>query len=101
LPHYAFIGCSGIGQLSFQFSVFKEFVRVSVPSSLLSQPELEQQIHVRTGRRVRNLVVELESECVILRGQVTSYYVKQLAQQSVQDLMPQARLDNAIVVETR
>jgi cell division protein YceG involved in septum cleavage len=79
----------------------KEFVCVSAPSSLLSPPELEQQVQIRTGRRVRNLVIELESERVVLRGQVTTYYVKQLAQQSIQDLMPQVPLDNAIVVETR
>jgi hypothetical protein len=36
---------------------------------------------------------------VVLRGQTSSYYVKQLAQHGVQELLPQVRLENSIVVE--
>src|SRR5262249_10964473 len=70
---------------------------MAVPSSKLKS-QLEQQVQVRTGRRIRNLSVELEPGCVVLRGQATSYYAKQLAQHGVRDLLPQIRLENAITV---
>ena len=60
--------------------------------------ELEQRVHVRTGRQIRNLSVELAPGCVVLRGQATTYYAKQLAQHGVRDLLPQVRLENAIMV---
>ncbi len=65
----------------------------------LSQAELEHQVQARTGRRVRNLAVEFNEERVILRGHVSSYYLKQLAQHGIHDLLPQISVTNAIVVE--
>lgn len=67
------------------------------PERLLSQ--VEQRIHARTSRRVRNLVVELSPERVVLRGLADSYYVKQLAQHGVWELLPRVRLENDIAVE--
>jgi hypothetical protein len=65
-------------------------------------PQLERdllgQIEARTGRRVRNLAVELHSECVVLRGSASSYYVKQMAQQAIRDQLPSVPLENAITV---
>lgn len=66
--------------------------------SLLLQ-ELERQIHVRTGRQIRNLAVKLGGEYVTLDGQAATYYVKQLAQHAVLDLLPDIRIENAIAVE--
>ena len=68
-------------------------------SQLLDQAE--QQVHTRTGRRVRNLAIELRPERIILRGQATSYYIKQLAQHGIRDLFPDMSLENSIVVEDR
>jgi hypothetical protein len=80
----------------------KESFRVSVASLLpLSQAELEQQVQARTGRRVRDLAVELDQECIVLKGHVSSYYLKQLAQHGINDLLPQVTVMNAIVVEQR
>ena len=62
--------------------------------------KLEQHIHVRTGRRVLNLAVELSGERIVLRGRTSTYYVKQLAQRGVQDLLPEVSLENAIVVDS-
>ncbi|HYV37783.1 MAG TPA: hypothetical protein VE988_19010 [Gemmataceae bacterium] len=62
--------------------------------------DLEQRISLRTGRRVRNLAIELEPERVILRGLVNTYHVKQLAQHGVRELLPHVRLDNVIEVES-
>ncbi len=58
-----------------------------------------QRITERTGRRVRNLVVEIEADAVVLRGHTTSFHVKQLAQQSVRETLPHLQLKNAIVVD--
>jgi hypothetical protein len=62
------------------------------------QQKIERHIHLRTSRRVRNLSVELLPSGVVLRGSADSYYVKQLAQQSVLDLLPDICLQNAIAV---
>jgi hypothetical protein len=69
----------------------------SFPAHLRS--ELEQHVSARTGRRVRNLAIEFIPEAVILHGSASTYYVKQLAQQGVRDVLPQVRLENAIVVD--
>ena len=62
------------------------------------QQELEQRVSLRTGRRVRNLAVELGPERIVLRGQAQTYHIKQLAQHGVRDLLPNVRLENVIVV---
>jgi len=60
---------------------------------------LEEQIHQRTNRQVRNLSVELRSDRVVLRGQTSSYYLKQLAQQEALETLPtDLRLENSITV---
>ncbi len=69
-----------------------------VSQPLPSQQELEIRVQARTGRRVRNLAVELMPEGVVLRGRTHAYYIKQLAQQEVRDVLPHVRLENAIVV---
>jgi hypothetical protein len=61
--------------------------------------DLERLVSARTGRRVRNLIIELGPGQVVLHGRATSYYVKQLAQQGVREVLPQVRLENSIVVE--
>jgi hypothetical protein len=63
------------------------------------QELLLQRVTKWTGRRVQNLVVDFEEGGVILRGLAKSFHVKQLAQHGVQELLPDTRLDNAIVVE--
>ena len=58
-----------------------------------------QRIENRTGRRIRGLAVEVGLGCLVLRGRVNSYHVKQLAQTGAQEALPDAVLENAIVVE--
>ena len=60
--------------------------------------ELENRIHVRTGKRVRNLKIQYSSDEVILLGDTSTYHVKQLAQHGVLDVMPKIRLHNRITV---
>src|SRR5262249_48434702 len=74
-----------------------------VVTAIFSPPqlcqELEKSVLARTGRRVRQLAIELSPERVVLRGVAVSYHVKQLAQHGIRDLLPRVRLENAIVVE--
>ena len=60
--------------------------------------DLETVVQARTGRRIRNLDIELEPERVILHGVALSYHVKQLAQQGVREILPDVLLENAIEV---
>jgi hypothetical protein len=69
-----------------------------IPDSHPLQNEIESRVLTRTGRRVRGLAIELRPERVVLRGCASSYYVKQLAQQGVRDVLPHVRLENAITV---
>lgn len=70
---------------------------VSMSRELLG--ELESRVQDRTGRRIRNLFIEVLPEQVVLHGWAASYHVKQLAQHGVRDLLPHVRLKNAIVVD--
>jgi hypothetical protein len=71
--------------------------------TLTAAPDLKQQlesrISQRTGRRIRNLTVELRPERVVLRGLATNYYLKQLAQHGVRELLPHVSLENVIIVD--
>jgi hypothetical protein len=71
----------------------------TVPMSLIEI--VTQRIADRTGRRVRGLVVEVTTggDGIVLRGRADSFHVKQLAQQGAREALPDARLENAIVVE--
>ena len=68
-------------------------------SSAHLEQALTARVQQRTGRRVRNLRIELRPEGVVLRGRAPTFHVKQLAQHGVRDLLPQVDLQNAIVVE--
>ena len=58
-----------------------------------------QSVSTRTSRRVRDLVVEVGPDGVTLRGRAASFHIKQLAQHGVRELLPKARVENAIVVQ--
>jgi len=60
--------------------------------------ELEQRIRARIGNRLRNLEIRLSPDGITLCGQAPTFYVKQLVQHSIWEIMPQARLKNTIVV---
>lgn len=60
--------------------------------------ELETRILARTGRRVRNLTINLSPEGVVLKGDVQTFHIKQLAQHGVRDILPDVHLENAINV---
>jgi len=61
--------------------------------------ELENQVHIRTGRRIRNFCIDMFPGRVVLRGATATFHVKQLAQQGVRELLPNVNLENAITVD--
>ena len=62
--------------------------------------ELTEVLSRQTGRRIRELRVELQPGRIVLRGRAVSYHVKQLAQHGLRRLLPHDQpVDNAIVVE--
>jgi osmotically-inducible protein OsmY len=52
--------------------------RTDSPKMLAHQ--IETALHLRVGRHVHDLDVIVRAEGVILRGQASTYYAKQLAQ---------------------
>jgi hypothetical protein len=60
---------------------------------------LVQNVELHTGRRVKNLSVEVIGDEVVLRGRTNSFHIKQLAQHGVRAVLPHAPLRNAIVVD--
>lgn len=68
------------------------------PHSPQLQADLERSVQDHTSRRVRDLAVEVRPERVVLRGHATTYYVKQLAQHGIREVLPDVSLENAIVV---
>ena len=60
--------------------------------------ELETRVLARTGCQVRNLGIELSPDGIRLFGQTTTFYVKQLAQHCVHEVLPKVRLVNDINV---
>jgi len=59
---------------------------------------VRQSVSTHTGRRVRDLSVEVGADRVTLRGRADSFHVKQLALHGAREVVPTLRLDNAIVV---
>lgn len=57
------------------------------------------QVANRTGRRVRELCVEVRPGRIVLRGRAASFHIKQLAQEGALQALPDVRLENAIIVE--
>lgn len=70
--------------------------------SALDLPALEQELVTRvrasTGNRLRNLGVAVCPTGVRLSGQTTTFYVKQLAQESIRKVLPGVSLINEINV---
>ncbi len=60
---------------------------------------LWDRIQERTGRRVRDLTVEMTGERVVVRGRARSFHVKQLALHGVRDVLPTTPMLNSIVVD--
>jgi hypothetical protein len=65
------------------------------------QAQLERTVQARTGRRVRQLAIEIGPGRIVLKGRASTYHVKQLAQHGVRDLLPHIHLENSIAVDSK
>ncbi|HZZ82139.1 MAG TPA: hypothetical protein VFE62_26810 [Gemmataceae bacterium] len=62
------------------------------------QKELTSKVLARTGNQLQNLGIELSPEGIRLFGETSTFYVKQLAQHCVRQVLPEVRLVNEISV---
>jgi hypothetical protein len=76
----------------------KESLRMSTTAPNLRELLL-QRVYKWTGKRVQNLSIDVGSDRVVLRGRAKSFHIKQLAQRGAQDILPNATVENAIVVD--
>ena len=60
--------------------------------------QLETRVLAKTGSQLRDLGIELSTDMVRLLGRSSTYYVKQVAQHCVHELLPNVRLVNDISV---
>ena len=60
--------------------------------------QLESRLLNRSGRQIRNLCVILHPAGVVLRGQSTTYYAKQIVQHAAMELTGLPVLANEIEV---
>jgi hypothetical protein len=60
--------------------------------------ELQSHVLACTGTRLQNLDIQLSPEGIRLNGQTATFYVKQLAQHSVRQMLPDVSLQNDITV---
>jgi hypothetical protein len=59
---------------------------------------IRQRIDTRLPGRVRNLVVRIGDDMVVLEGECSTYYTKQLAQHAALGVLDDETLENSIVV---
>jgi hypothetical protein len=74
---------------------------VAIPHTRPARTELEEletRLQSQLGSRVRDLRLEMEGDAIVLRGYARTYYVKQVAQQTVMRLTDLPILANEIEV---
>jgi osmotically-inducible protein OsmY len=72
---------------------------IATPQRL--EDRLEAGVLTRTGRRVREFVVQVADGVIVLSGRADSFHVKQLATHAVREVLPAAAVRNRITVDDR
>lgn len=62
------------------------------------EDKIERHLTCSMGPRIKDLRVEVSGDQIVLQGRTNTYYGRQLAQHGVLDLIPSARVVNAIEV---
>jgi hypothetical protein len=60
--------------------------------------KLEHFVYDRTNGMLRNLLVTIHEDEIVLSGSASSYYAKQLATHAIYEAIPDANLNNRIRV---
>ena len=88
--------------LSTEIRLAAELVDVGLPETVEEAEDLavsiEKAVQRETGRRIRDLTVEVDRDGVRLKGHCTTYYCKQLAQHAAMAVPGGDRLTNSIEV---
>lgn len=64
----------------------------------LIRQEVEECLRTSSFLQLRTLRCENHGKVIVLRGQVDSFYLKQLAQEAVKKLAPHTRIANLVTV---
>jgi hypothetical protein len=75
-----------------------EEILMSAVDFLALRSELESRVLARTGSRLTELGIELSPDGIRLLGKTSTFYVKQLAQHCIWEILPDVRLVNDINV---
>jgi osmotically-inducible protein OsmY len=67
-------------------------------ASLVSQSRADQVLRQSPIPALRNLSVEENDQSVVLSGSVSSYYLKQLAQETIMPVLGDRQLHNRVSV---
>jgi hypothetical protein len=68
-------------------------------TSTLEQSRATQAIRGSSIPAIRNLSIEETNVCVVIHGSVVSYYLKQLAQETVMPVLDGRELRNRVTVQ--
>jgi Asp/Glu/hydantoin racemase len=68
-------------------------------TSTLEQSRATEAVRRSTIPAIRNLLIEETHEFVIIQGSVVSYYLKQLAQETVMPVLDGRELRNRVAVQ--
>ena len=75
------------------------FVRITAgPAASLLEERAEQRLRCNSYLALKNITCEIEQGTLILRGQLPTYYLKQIASTAVADLDGVERVINQIEV---
>ena len=69
-----------------------------MPVATLSAPRAAELLHLSPQPLLRRLKVEETEQEIVLAGTLPTYFLKQLAQETVRPLLGRRRLSNRIVV---
>ncbi|QDT55663.1 hypothetical protein Pan44_37090 [Caulifigura coniformis] len=74
-----------------------EAARAAIDETLVAR--IERIVRCRTGGRIRDLRVDVSEKRVVISGQTTTYYAKQLVTHAALDEIRDRALTNAIEVQ--
>lgn len=76
----------------------------SVPNAsstaiLKLRAEVEERLRSNAVTQLRDIACEAQGQVIVLRGQVDSFYLKQLAQETIKQLESRAMILNLVAVK--
>jgi hypothetical protein len=69
-----------------------------MPTAIRTRPDITEALDQSPQPLLRRLAVEESDDEIVISGTVPSYYLKQLAQETVRPLLGRRRLRNCITV---